>query len=328
MLPKYLLVFLAVYFISDLSYGQKDKKFFRKDYTYIESEQSFYKIHTTGRTFAEAKRMCDREGATLYYAENVAEVNAVASFWIRNQPAIPWVFVGLTDEMAEGLFETIDRRPITEVYSRWQRFKPDNAGGNEDCVHMDVEGTMNDYLCDSKANFICKKTLQSLQWNNDCNMPYLDYTKNMDTGKCYKLHTTPLNWADAYATCRTEYTSLAVISNRMEADHLAKLTNTAPKLRLSEQYQRGIYHMGFHNKFKNGWQTVEGTPMNVDTNAWFDNYRPDGNHNEECGSMFFNGRLINTDCNTKSLFICEHKVDSGAGANSTTAINDNEENYY
>lgn len=66
-------------------------------------------MHSTARTFADAKRMCALEGASLYYAENADEVNAVATFWSGNQPSIPWVFVGLTDEMAEGLFETIDR---------------------------------------------------------------------------------------------------------------------------------------------------------------------------------------------------------------------------
>ncbi|KAJ8719146.1 hypothetical protein PYW07_016702 [Mythimna separata] len=285
-----------------------DEKFFRKDYTYIGSEESFYKIHTIKRTFTDAKRMCVLEGATLYYAENVKEVNTVASFWNRTQPGIPSIFVGLTDRMAEGLFETVDGRQIFEVYSKWQSSQPDNFNYNEDCVQMDLAGTMRDCKCDSQANFICKKSLQSLTWNQNCNMPNLDYTYDKDIGKCYKVHTTPMNWTDAYATCRAELTSLAMISNRMEAEYLGRLTESTPKPRVCGKYQKGLYHVGFHNRFNEGWQTVAGTPMDVDVELWFDGNQPEENNYEECISMFFNGLLVNTSCDMKSLFICEQKV--------------------
>ncbi|KAJ8722625.1 hypothetical protein PYW07_003805 [Mythimna separata] len=75
-----------------------------------------------------------------------------------------------------------------------------------------------------------------------------------------------------------------------------------------------------NGKFNEGWQTVKGTRMNVDREAWFDNYQPDGDSNGECGSMFFNGRLINTACEMKSFFICEHDVDdSSAIANASVS---------
>ncbi|KAJ8722474.1 hypothetical protein PYW07_003654 [Mythimna separata] len=323
MLSKSLLLFLAVYILSDFSYGQKDKKFFRKDYTYIESVQSFYKIHSVARTWNEAKRMCAQEGAMLYYAENVEEREAVASFWNRTQPLMPWVFVGLTDQMAEGIFKTVDGKSISEVYSRWQRFQPDNHQGNEDCVHMDLIGTMNDYRCDSNAKFICKKTLESLEWDYNCNMPNSNYIYNQDIGKCYKLHTTPMNWADAYTMCQIELTSLAVVNNRMEADYLVKLTETIPEPLVAKQYQQGIYHVGFHNRFQEGWQTAEGTKMNVDADLWFNNKLPQ-NHYAECGSMFFNGRLVSSSCNMESFFICEQQA---IPTNNTSTTEENEENF-
>ncbi|KAJ8722603.1 hypothetical protein PYW07_003783 [Mythimna separata] len=228
-----------------------------------------------------------------------------------------------TDLMAEGLFETVDGRPIFEVYNKWQSSQPDNFNYNEDCVQMDLAGTMRDCKCDSQANFICKKSLQSLTWNQNCNMPNLDYTYNKDIGKCYKLHTTPMNWTDAYAMCRTELTSLAIISNRMEAEYLGRLTESTPKPRVCGKYQKGLYHVGFHNRFNEGWQTVAGTPMNVDAELWFDGNQPDENNYEECISMFFNGLLINTSCNMKSLFICEQNIIPTS--NSTSDLS--EENY-
>ena len=88
--------------------GQKDKDFFRKDYTYIETVNSFYKIHTTPQNWSDAKLQCDEEGASLFYPENDVEQNAVLSFRNTTQPSVKWVFVGISDLMTEGVFETID----------------------------------------------------------------------------------------------------------------------------------------------------------------------------------------------------------------------------
>ena len=74
--------------------------------------------------------------------------------------------------MSTNIF-IFSERPITEVYNRWRKDQPDNNGDKEDCVQMDPQCTMNDHPCDSKTNFICKKTLQSLEWNYNCSMPNL-----------------------------------------------------------------------------------------------------------------------------------------------------------
>lgn len=86
-----------------------------------------------------------------------------------------------------------------------------------------------------------------------------DYTFNNKNGKCYKLHTTPLSWNEAKVVCRLEQSTLAMISNRVDADYLVKLIESTPKPRVRRQYQRGIYHLGFHNRINEGWRTVGGT---------------------------------------------------------------------
>lgn len=50
--------------------------------------------------------------------------------------------------------------------------------------------------------------------------------------------------------------------------------------------------------------------MKVDAEIWWDNYQPEGEDREQCGAMFFDGRLININCDMKSLFICEHELDN------------------
>ncbi|KAJ8725741.1 hypothetical protein PYW08_003924 [Mythimna loreyi] len=263
---KTLLFFFIVNFASH-SYGQKSKKFFRNDYTYMDELKSFYKIHTVPQTWADAKRVCALEQATFWHPDNDDEANALLSFWNRTKPNIEWMYVALSDLFVEGVFETIDGKPVSE------------------------------------------KTLQSLEWNYQCDMPNLDYTFNNKNGKCYKLHTTPLNWNEAKAVCQLEQSSLAKVHNQLDADYLAKLTKSTPIPRVKAKYQRGIYHLGFYNRLNEGWRTVGGKPMIVDLDTWFDNYQPEAENRDQCGAMFFNGRLININCDMRSFFICEHELE-------------------
>ena len=85
---------------------------FRDDYNYIEAVKSFYKYHRTPKNWRDAKRVCAQEGTSLFYPENSDEANAVISFWKPYQTNTPiddsWVFVGISDIISEGEFETID----------------------------------------------------------------------------------------------------------------------------------------------------------------------------------------------------------------------------
>ncbi|KAJ8725732.1 hypothetical protein PYW08_003915 [Mythimna loreyi] len=308
MISKTLLFFVIVNFVS-VSYGERSNKFFRNDYNYMESYQSFYKLHTIPQTWTDAKRVCALEGATLWHPDNDNEANDLIAFWKKSKPKIEWIFVGLSDLLVEGVFETVAGKPISQVYNNWEPGQPDNYRGVQDCTRMKNSGGMDDIECTAKYPFICKKTLSSLEWNNQCKIPNLDYTYNKFNNNCYKVHTTPVTWTEAYAVCQIEQSSLAVVKSRLEADFLASLTEATPKPRVKGKYQRGIYHLGFHNRLNEGWQTVTGASMNLDSDAWFERYQPERNDPEECGSMLYTGLLINIDCETRSFFICEHQLD-------------------
>ena len=90
-----------------------------KDYTYIETSKALYKIHTTPQTWNDARRMCAREGASLFYPENSDEADAVLSFWNRTQPTYERLFLGMSELMDRGIFETIDGKSALQILLRY-----------------------------------------------------------------------------------------------------------------------------------------------------------------------------------------------------------------
>lgn len=95
------------FIVPDLD-GQHDRKFFRDDYAYLQETRSFYKVHSSAKTWVDAKRLCALEGSKLFYPDDLNEVNVVLSYLDRKQPATPTVFVGISSRLAKGVFLTVD----------------------------------------------------------------------------------------------------------------------------------------------------------------------------------------------------------------------------
>ncbi|KAJ0180626.1 hypothetical protein K1T71_004030 [Dendrolimus kikuchii] len=306
-----LISLLLTVFLFDISYTQRNVKFFRKDYHYLDDLQSFYKIHNAVKTWENAKKTCKLEGASLFYPVNEAEANSVITFWNKTQPH-NWVFIGVSARFAKGSFATIEGKPIDDVYNKWAPWEPNDAGGVEDCVVLSkLDGTLNDDNCDKKLNFICKKTLVSLEWHDKCSLPDTNYIYNDDLSKCYKLHLTPMNWSEAYSICSNEQSYLAILNNQFEADYLSKLVENAPKDNILQPYLAGAVHLGFQNLNGEGWTTIKDTTLEEAGYTRWGNQQPDGGDNERCGSMFYEGTLNDIACNQKCIFICEHEAEDG-----------------
>lgn len=62
---------------------------------------------------------------------------------------------------------------VTEVYENWAYNEPDNAEGNEGCVVMQKDGTLKDESCINKYRSICKKTVETVTWNDECHLAYM-----------------------------------------------------------------------------------------------------------------------------------------------------------
>ncbi|XP_021181291.3 C-type mannose receptor 2 [Helicoverpa armigera] len=309
MFLKTLLFVLTINCLSEYSCAQRNKKFFRKDYSFLEDTESFYKFHTLPKTWPEAKKLCALEGASLFYPQNDHEAHIVISYWNATQPHHA-ILLGISDLIVKGVFETIDGYPISDVYNRWYRGEPNDAGGVEDCVVMMKDGRLNDDGCNKKFPFMCKKTLQSLEWNQQCNIPNLDYVFNLELGRCYKFHSAPKNWTEAYAACSAEQSYLAVINTQAEADLLVRTAEAASQRQARRTELTGVVHLGFHNRLDEGWQAVGGIALEDTGYAVWGSNQPDGGSQERCGAMSSNGLLHDINCNTRASFICEHEVDT------------------
>ncbi|XP_072943531.1 uncharacterized protein [Epargyreus clarus] len=301
MWSKHMIFLLLIQLKYRLIYGQTENNYFRNDYTYKKDMRSFYKINMILKTWKGAQTLCELEGTTLFYPEDEEEAMAVLDLWNETEPQIQKIWVGMSLHNAK----TVDGKNITQVYENWAFNEPDNAEGNEGCVVMQQDGTLKDESCINKYRSICKKTVDTVSWNDECHLPYMGYKYNKDLQRCYKFHLTPKTWDDAYTTCRAEQSYLAVINSVLEDEHLVNITAEAPKDNVQGNYLRGAVHLGFHDR--NGlWETINGVPLHESGFGWGYS-QPDGGGNEKCGSMFYTGQLNDIGCWQRMFFICEHE---------------------
>lgn len=86
----------------------QERNFFRADYRFNPDFSSFYKLHKTGRSWTDAKIRCQREGAILFYPETQAEADFVSTYIKENLKNFPQMWIGISDIIAEGDFETVN----------------------------------------------------------------------------------------------------------------------------------------------------------------------------------------------------------------------------
>lgn len=88
------------------------RNFFRRDYTYFEEYNAFYKLHEGEReiTWQDGFLKCDYEGAQLFYPADDNEWRVIAN--ITDQSGIEYIYVGVRDEFGVGDFITTDGKDI------------------------------------------------------------------------------------------------------------------------------------------------------------------------------------------------------------------------
>ena len=115
-----------------------------------------YLVCYNGRTWDEARRHCQEQGADLVVIDAAGEHAWLFAAAMRIQPQDYWL--GLNDRESEGSFVWVDGS--TPGYVNWAPGEPNDAGGNEDCAHLWVDGSWNDLHCDFLMGMLCEEACE------------------------------------------------------------------------------------------------------------------------------------------------------------------------
>ena len=124
----------------------------RHCYLYVEQQETF----NTAESNCNARAQGSRES----HVTSVLDTDEAAFLAGYIQHGSAWI--GFTDIAIEGNWVWQDGQP-TGPQDWWYPNQPDNAAGNEDCVHMGANMGWNDYPCHYKLPYICKM-LQRYQY--------------------------------------------------------------------------------------------------------------------------------------------------------------------
>lgn len=273
--------------------------FYRKDYTYFEEFDAFYKLHwdLTGTDWNRAFLTCDDEGSTLFYPKAKTEWTLVKNLTDRmlETPNVTDIFVGLHDAFELGEFITVDGQstpyPLPSESSLLSQ--PDN------CITMNIEsGLFSVDTChrvpDSPLPFVCKKVEEKTCPTIDRNYKFVKSVR-----KCYKINKKPMMWQDAMRTCYMEGGILTVIENSEQADIIRQMLSYDDR-----------YFVGIRRLFsRSDYYTVKGTKFMEMYELKYDN----GNYNShDCGTILTNSNRVlyssTADCVSPLPFVCEMEL--------------------
>ncbi|KAJ8720356.1 hypothetical protein PYW07_012399 [Mythimna separata] len=272
-------------------------QFYRKDYTYIEDFDAFYKVHwdVSGSTWSSAFLTCDDEGSTLFYPKAQGEWMLVKNLTnkMTEVPNVTDIFVGLHDEFDLGEFMTVDGHSTPYPLPAEGNLLPHH----DNCITMNTDtGLFNVDSCsrapDAPLPFVCKKV-------DDESCPTVDrgYKFMKASKKCYKVNRKPQVWQEAMKTCFMEGGVLAVIENKAQAEEIRNMLENGE-----------MYFVGVRKMFSSAeYYTVKGQKF---SEMYRNTYNGD---NYDCGSVWSRDSVLYTEtksCDSRLPFICEMEVTS------------------
>ncbi|XP_064438699.1 asialoglycoprotein receptor 1 isoform X2 [Mirounga angustirostris] len=121
---------------------------------WLEHGGSCYWFSRSGKSWAEADRYCQLEGAHLVVVGSWEEQKFVQH---HMGPVNTWM--GLTDQ--SGLWKWVDGTDYETSFKNWRPEQPDDwyghgLGGGEDCAHFTDDGRWNDDVCQRPYRWVCE----------------------------------------------------------------------------------------------------------------------------------------------------------------------------
>ncbi|XP_030370808.1 C-type lectin 37Db-like [Scaptodrosophila lebanonensis] len=105
---------------------------------------------------------CLTMGGHLANIESAEEMDALSDYLISKGYNEDWLWVAGNDLGNNREFKSIATGKHLPFF-RWSNGQPDNAGGNEHCMHLwlrDDVFRMNDWQCHQKAHAICERPIK------------------------------------------------------------------------------------------------------------------------------------------------------------------------
>ncbi|XP_069694778.1 hemolymph lipopolysaccharide-binding protein-like [Periplaneta americana] len=119
----------------------------------------YYKFHETPKTWDEARKICEEEGAYLAIVNSKKESQIFQNLLSSATTYRDFLLLGFHDRFVEGEFVTIFGKPLGSTgFIRWHENEPNNDG-DEDCGSMYPDGGLNDLPCSQKQPFICEREI-------------------------------------------------------------------------------------------------------------------------------------------------------------------------
>lgn len=106
-------------------------------------------------TFYQAETYCTNKGGYLVRLETRGENEFLKDLLGKTKASNTWT--SLNDRMQEGIWRWAGNNKVA-TFSDWAPGEPNNAGGNENCVHFGY-GTgyrWNDLICSYKMQPLCE----------------------------------------------------------------------------------------------------------------------------------------------------------------------------
>ena len=118
----------------------------------------------------DARTTCQSMGGDLPFIASAEENQFVKDLVLKqNTVTLRGAWIGLQKNVTDSLFYWTDGTPLAGHYQNWNEGEPNNAKGNEGCVHTcplnDPPGTWNDDPCNLKPDqngypvILCQKPI-------------------------------------------------------------------------------------------------------------------------------------------------------------------------
>ncbi|XP_053395419.1 E-selectin-like [Mercenaria mercenaria] len=116
---------------------------------------SCYFFSVDEKAYEEAENACMTLGGYLLVMEELAEYTLVKEV-IQNTRIDGEYYIGLSDRANEGTFVWLTGAELN-YNGGWEENEPNDANGNEDCVHFNMASNLNDLTCTEDLRYICEK---------------------------------------------------------------------------------------------------------------------------------------------------------------------------